>query len=163
MYCNDGGFCHSRPFVRFIGNFVVKSGKGRGCQRLPLLKTKRFRVTPPPTLTVSIHLLAICYPFSFIFPLTVKWSTVESFKIWGGVRVRDLTLCLCACSLKIHLGKLHLTFFHQKRLYGYLDWRMLSRGGSRGRVQGVRTPPPSLRWPVVYWCWSRARDECTPS
>ena len=35
---------------------------------------------PPPTLTVSIHLLAICYPFSFIFPVTVKWSTVESFR-----------------------------------------------------------------------------------
>ena len=47
MYCNEGGFCHSRPFVRFIGNFVVKSEEGRGCQRLPLLKTKRFRVPPP--------------------------------------------------------------------------------------------------------------------
>ena len=50
------------------------------------------------------------------------------------------------------------------------------RGGSRGRVQGVRIPPPpwdDLRFSnttgilqkknVVYWCWSRARDECTPS
>ena len=55
------------------------------------------------------------------------------------------------------------------------------RGGSRGRVQGVRTSPlpPSpredLRFSnttgilpkkkknsVVYWCCSRARDECTP-
>ena len=35
---------------------------------------------PPPTLTVNIHLLAICYPFSFIFPVIVKWSTVESFR-----------------------------------------------------------------------------------
>ena len=26
----------------------------------------------PPTLTVNMHLLAICYPFSFIFPVTVK-------------------------------------------------------------------------------------------
>lgn len=34
----------------------------------------------PPTLTVNMHLLAICYPFSFIFPVTVKWSTVESFR-----------------------------------------------------------------------------------
>ena len=53
----------------------------------------------------------------------------------------------------------------------------LSRGGSRGRVQGVCTPPPwdDLRFSnttgvlqkkknyVFYWCWSRARDECTPS
>ena len=51
------------------------------------------------------------------------------------------------------------------------------QGGSRGRVQGVRTPPPpdDLRFSnttgilqkkknyVVYWCGSRARDECTPS
>ena len=62
MYCNKGGFCHSRPFVRFIGNFVVKSGEG--FQGLPLLKTKRFRATSPPpplpTLTVNIHLLPIC-------------------------------------------------------------------------------------------------------
>ena len=51
------------------------------------------------------------------------------------------------------------------------------RGGSRGRVQGVRTSPPQddLRFShttgilqkkkknsVVYWCCSRARDECTP-
>ena len=49
-------------------------------------------------------------------------------------------------------------------------------GGSRGRVQGVLTPPwYDLRFSnttgilqkkkknyVVYWCWSRARDECTP-
>ena len=64
MYCNEGGFCHSRPFVRFIGNFVVKSGEGRGCQRLPLLKTKRIRVTPPPPnprgkLTSLTHLLSL--------------------------------------------------------------------------------------------------------
>jgi len=51
-----------------------------------------------------------------------------------------------------------------------------NRGGSRGRVQGVRTPPPlndlwfsnttgilQKKNYVVYWCWSRARDECTPS
>ena len=50
------------------------------------------------------------------------------------------------------------------------------RGGSRGRVQGVRTLPwddlrfsnttgilPKKKNYVVYWCWSRARDECTPS
>ena len=52
------------------------------------------------------------------------------------------------------------------------------RGGSRRRVQGVRTsPPPSPEIScgfliqlvfckknyVVYWRWSRARDECTPS
>ena len=50
------------------------------------------------------------------------------------------------------------------------------RGGSRGRVQGLRTPPspPPLEmtcgfliqlvfYVVYYWCWSRARDECTPS
>ena len=54
------------------------------------------------------------------------------------------------------------------------------RGGSRGRVQGVRTPPlpprPEMMCGflmqlvfckkknyVVYWCWSSARDECTPS
>ena len=51
------------------------------------------------------------------------------------------------------------------------------RGWSRGRVQGVPTPPPprdDLRFSnttvfcqkknyVVYWFWSRARDECTPS
>ena len=33
-----------------------------------------------PTLAVNLHLLPICYPFSFIFPVTVKWSTVESFR-----------------------------------------------------------------------------------
>ena len=49
-----------------------------------------------------------------------------------------------------------------------------TRGGSRGRVQGVCTLPwDYLRFSnttgilqknyVVYWCWSRARDECTPS
>ena len=50
-----------------------------------------------------------------------------------------------------------------------------NRGGSRGRVQGVRTPTwDDLQFSnttgilqkknyVVYWCWSRARDECTPS
>ena len=53
------------------------------------------------------------------------------------------------------------------------------RGGSRGRVQGVRTPtwddlgfsnttgilPKKKKKKnfVVYWRWSRARDECTPS
>ena len=57
---------------------------------------------------------------------------------------------------------------------------VLFRGGSRGRVQGVRTPPPpppemtcgfliqlvfckKNNSYVVYWCWSRARDECTRS
>ena len=55
---------------------------------------------------------------------------------------------------------------------------LISRGGSRGKVRGVRPPhPPSLEMTcaflmqlvfckknyVVYWCWSRARDECTPS
>ena len=60
MYCNEGGFCHSRPFVRFIGNFVVKSGEGRGCQRLPLLKTKRFRVPHPHGKHTSFtHLLSL--------------------------------------------------------------------------------------------------------
>ena len=46
------------------------------------------------------------------------------------------------------------------------------RGGSRGRLQGVRTPTwDDLQFSnttgilqkknyVVYWCWSRARDEC---
>ena len=61
------------------------------------------------------------------------------------------------------------------------DWSLLgvksnSRGGSRGRVQGVRTPPPEMTCGfliqlvfyqkknyMVYWCWSRARNECTPS
>ena len=57
-----------------------------------------------------------------------------------------------------------------------LRWLHVSRGGSRGRVQGVRTPPPpemtcgfliqlalcKKKNYVVYWCWSRARDECTP-
>ena len=51
----------------------------------------------------------------------------------------------------------------------------INRGGSRGRVQGVRTLPwDDLRFSnttgilqkkknyVVYWCWSRARVECTP-
>ena len=48
-----------------------------------------------------------------------------------------------------------------------------TRGGSRGRVQGVCTLPwDYLRFSnttgilqknyVGYWCWSRARDECTP-
>ena len=49
------------------------------------------------------------------------------------------------------------------------------RGGSRGRVQEVRTPSPEMTCGfliqlvfckknyVVYWCWSKARDECTPS
>ena len=61
-------------------------------------------------------------------------------------------------------------------------WRVqnffsVCRGGSRGRVQGVRPPPPEMtcgfliqlvfckrkKTYVIYWCWSRARDECTPS
>ena len=55
------------------------------------------------------------------------------------------------------------------------------RGGSRGRVKGVRRGPPPPPPPrddlcfsnttgilrkknyVVYWCWSRATDECTLS
>ena len=51
------------------------------------------------------------------------------------------------------------------------------RSGSRGRVQGMRPPHPPSEMAcgfliqlysekknyVVYWCWSRARDECTPS
>ena len=53
--------------------------------------------------------------------------------------------------------------------------RYVGRGGSRGRVQGVRNPPEMTcgfliqlvfckkKNYVVYWCWSRARDECTPS
>ena len=60
---------------------------------------------------------------------------------------------------------------------------ILFRGGSWGRVREVRTPPPSemtcgfliqlvsckqikiikIKKHVVYWCWSRARDECNPS
>ena len=57
----------------------------------------------------------------------------------------------------------------------YFIISFILRGGSRGRVQGVRTHPPPwdyLRFSnttgiakknyVVYWCWSRARDECTP-
>ena len=43
-------------------------------------KTILSQRSPPPTLTVNIHLLPICYPFSFIFPVTVKWSTAESFR-----------------------------------------------------------------------------------
>ena len=55
------------------------------------------------------------------------------------------------------------------------EWRG-DRGGSRGRVQGVRPPSPEMTCGfliqlvfckkknyVVYWCWSRARDECNPS
>ena len=69
----------------------------------------------------------------------------------------------------------------------YLDPLYFSnkrRGGSRGRVQGVRggggggrppPPPPEMTCGfliqlvfckknyVVCWCCSRARDECTPS
>ena len=49
-----------------------------------------------------------------------------------------------------------------------------TRGGSRGRVQGVHTPPwDNLRFSnttrilqkknyVVYWCWSRTRDGVHP-
>ena len=48
------------------------------------------------------------------------------------------------------------------------------RGGSSGRVPRVRTPPEMTcssliqlvfcqkKNYVVYWCWSRAREECTP-
>ena len=50
----------------------------------------------------------------------------------------------------------------------------MCRGGSKGRVQGVHTLPEMTcgfliqlvfckKKTVVYWCWSRARDECTPS
>ena len=42
-------------------------------------KTNQGQTPPPPTLTVNMHLLPICYPFFFIFPVIVKWSTVESF------------------------------------------------------------------------------------
>ena len=52
--------------------------------------------------------------------------------------------------------------------------QMGPRGRSRGRVQGVPIPPEMTcsfliqrvfckKKKVVYWCWSRARDECTPS
>ena len=51
-------------------------------------KTIQGHLLPPTLLTVNIHLLPICYPFSFIFPVTVKLSTVEAFRL---VRVRDLT------------------------------------------------------------------------
>ena len=54
-------------------------------------------------------------------------------------------------------------------------YHAIVRGGPRGRVQGVRTLPwDDLRFSnttgilhkknyVAYWCWRRARDECTPS
>ena len=42
--------------------------------------SQRFPPPSPHNLTVNLHLLPICYPFSFIFPVTVKWSTVESFR-----------------------------------------------------------------------------------
>ena len=67
----------------------------------------------------------------------------------------------------------------RKTSVGGLCGTLFDRGGSWGRVQGVCTPSSpwdDLRFSnttgilqkyiyiyVVNWCWSRARDECTPS
>ena len=72
---------------------------------------------------------------------------------------------------------LKLTFFLFQENAPDSDWHKCycnCRGGSMGRVQGVRAPPKMTcgfliqlvfykKNYVVYWCWSRARDECTPS
>ena len=92
-----------------------------------------------------------------------------------------LSLCLYFCPNLQIFQRLQPRDLQLKR-YGW--WELLinfcsgGRGGSRGRVQGVCTPlPPEMTCGfliqlvfckkkknyVVYWCWSRARDECTPS
>ena len=58
----------------------------------------------------------------------------------------------------------------QKR-FGYArHFEFPCRGGSRGRVQGVRTPPPEMTCGFLIqlvFCkktmWFIGRDECTPS
>ena len=58
----------------------------------------------------------------------------------------------------------------QKR-FGYArHFEFPCRGGSRGRVQGVRTPPPEMACGFLIqlvFCkktmWFIGRDECTPS
>ena len=81
----------------------------------------------PPTLTVNIHLLPICYLFSFIIPVTVKWSTVESFRSEDEFTSTRFNLkSLRVFSKKNTPRKASSYFFSPKSLYSYLDWRMLS-------------------------------------
>ena len=82
-------------------------------------------------------------------------------------------------SVQHRFASLRLAIVCEQKLYftWFSCWRKcyLVRGGSRGREQGV-PPPPSddLRFSnttgilrkknyMIYWCWSRARNECTPS
>ena len=59
----------------------------------------------------------------------------------------------------------------------FLTYDLKCRGGSRGRVQGVRTPPPPCpeitcsfliqlvfckKKKLVYWCWSQERETSAP-
>ena len=75
-------------------------------------------------------------------------------------------LCLFYRNIRI------IIFSFRRPQYSY---KKSHRGGSRGRVQEVRIPPPKMTCGfliqlvfckknyVVYWCWSRARDNGTPS
>ena len=82
--------------------------------------------------------------------------------------------------LALETGYLHLSFFRcgmgrANRKEFVPGGTLPCRGGSRGGAGGAHPPFPwdHLRFSnttgilpkknyVVYWCWSRARDECTP-
>ena len=92
-----------------------------------LALSPRARLLERWTCNASLQNIA-CWAFTMICWYNTQMGTG---RLWFGVFYIFLSFC---CLFVLFLRK-------------YMD---RIRGGSRGRVLGVRTPPPFLRWPAVF-------------
>ena len=148
-----------------------------------LLQKKKW-IVPGAFYTWSVEVSSgtICTtdrPCANVQNIRFEWEEKNGFcslRMWKDLNKNRLTLlkmCVSSflCGFRADLWPFNGSYWNRFALF-----IIQFRGGSSGRVQGVRTLPwddplfsnttgilPKKKNCVVYWCWSRARDECTPS
>ena len=154
------------------------------CVAKNTVMVKRLLVVSDDTTLFTLHILSVYNPL-FLSSLQLLFPVISNIKTWLSTTLVPYTV-LQSTGWQERTNFANLIFEFLWELV--IIWEAISntpfsvspdihRGGSRGRVQGVHTPPPP--WDdlwfskttcilpkknyVVYWCRGRVRDECTPS
>ena len=187
------GSTFSEPRVRalFVWPWKMVSVRVRHLFYKPMDKkikpwTLRFSAKENPNMEKSL----------FDWPVVLQYDVKAKYRLisrkFSGMKFFSKATRVCIRSIKqsnrsisvrlLFLFSLRVFLLKVKRKSLFLplksmatSTRIRTSGGSRGRVQEVRTLPEMTcgfliqlvfcqkKNYVVYWCWSRARDECTSS